>query len=79
MMMSDDEHARREAAMERMLANPMPRDLARAVAEEIEPHTLNAGIKHREVMIAVKIAYPLIRDYLREHPEALAAGSTDGD
>lgn len=77
-MMTDEEHARREAAMERMLANPMPRDLSEAVAHEIEPHTLNAYLKHAEVMIAVEIAYPLIRDYLREHPEALADGSTDG-
>lgn len=76
--MTDDEHARREASMERMLANPMPRDLSQAVAAEIEPHTLNAGIKHREVMIAVEIAYPLIRDYLRENPEALADGDTGG-
>lgn len=77
-MMTDDEHARREAAMERMLANPMPRELSQAVADEIEPHTLNAAIKHREVMIAVEIAYPLIRDYLRDHPEALAEDASGG-
>ncbi len=69
--MTEDEHARLEVAMERMLANPMPPDLRTAVADEIEPHTLNAYLKHAEVMTAVKIAYPLIRDYLRDHPEVL--------
>jgi hypothetical protein len=69
--MTDEEQARREAAMERMLANPMPRELSQQVAAEIEPHTLNADLKHGEVMLAVKIAYPLIRDFLREHPESL--------
>jgi hypothetical protein len=62
-----EEEERREVAMQRMLDNPMPRELEQAVADEIEPHTLNASLKHREVMIAIAIAYPLIRDWSRDN------------
>lgn len=70
--MTAEEQARREAAMERAAATPLPRDLSRLIAAEIEPHTMNAGIDHGEVMIGVEIAYPLILDYLREHPDVPA-------
>ena len=68
--MTDEEHDRREVALQRALDNPMPSDLEEAVSNEIVPHCMNAYLKHGEVMIAVEIAYPLIRDYLRAHPEA---------
>jgi hypothetical protein len=62
--------SRREAALERAHDNPMPQDLRRAIADEIEPHTMNVEIDHGDVMTAIAISYPLIRDYLRAHPEA---------
>lgn len=55
---------RREAALQRALDNPMPAELDRAVSDEIVPHCMNAGLKHAEVLTAVHVAYPLIRDYL---------------
>lgn len=61
---------RREAAVQRGLDNPMPPELREAVADGIEPETINLYLKHGDVMGCIDIAYPLIRDYLREHPEA---------
>lgn len=63
-MTSEDED-RREAALQRALDNPMDDGLRRGIATEIEPHTMNMGIDHGEVMTAIDIAYPLIRDWLR--------------
>lgn len=65
-MMTDEEHERRVAALDRAAATPIPRDLSRRIAAEIETHTMNAGIDHGEVMIAVQVAYPLIVEYLAE-------------
>jgi hypothetical protein len=71
----DDIEARRGAALQRALDTPIPSELKQRLADEIEPHTMNAGIKHGEVMIAVQIAYPLIVDIDVEalHIESLAA------
>ena len=69
--LTDEERERREVAMQRALDNPMPSALEEAVSDEIVPHCMNAYLKHREVMLAVEIAYPLIRDFLRDHPEEL--------
>lgn len=65
-----EEQDQREAALLHALTNPMPRELSRAVADVIEPQTLNAGVDHGEVMSCIDVAYPLIRDFLRDHPEA---------
>lgn len=54
----------REARLQRALDDPMPPDLVRLVADYIEPQTINAGIKHGEVMTCIRVAYPVIRDYL---------------
>jgi hypothetical protein len=71
MTVDPETSTKRENALRLALDTPMPRDLNRAIAGEIEPHTMNVEIDHGEVMTAVKIAYPLILDYLREHPEVL--------
>lgn len=60
-----------EAAIQRGMDNPMPPALRESVADEIERETLNTDLKHRAVMGCIDIAYPLILDYLRGHPEAL--------
>jgi hypothetical protein len=61
-----------EAGVARGLANPMPRDLNEQVKDVIEPQTINGGIKHGDVMDCIHVAWPVILDYLREHPELLA-------
>lgn len=66
--LTPEEEDQREAALQRALDNPMPLELEEAVSDAIVPHTLNASLKHREVMIAIEIAYPVIRDYLRNNP-----------
>lgn len=69
-MLDDDELARYEAMQQRAEETPMPRELEEQVADWIVPHTMNSQLKHGEVVIAIEYAYPLIRDYLRAHPEA---------
>ena len=54
----------REESLQRALAEPMPRELRDQVAGLIEPHTVNAGIDHDEVMTCIEVAFPVIRDYL---------------
>lgn len=69
--MDEETRARLDAIEQRAADIPMPRDLRSTVADGIEPHTMNYGIKHGPVLEAIELAYPLILDYLREHPEAL--------
>jgi hypothetical protein len=68
--MTDDELG---AAVERVLGhaldNPIPKELREAIADQIEPYTINAYLKHDEVMTCIKIAFPLIRDYLARQAE----------
>lgn len=66
--MEPEEYEALNRALQRALDNPIPHELGRLIADEIEPFTMNAGIKHGEVMSAINIAYPLIRDYL--NPES---------
>lgn len=49
------------------LDNPMPAPLTQQIANWIEPHTMHVEADHADVMDAIKIAFPLIRDYLTEH------------
>jgi hypothetical protein len=51
----------------------MPPELRGQVEDLIEPHTMNMGIDHGDVMDCIKVAYPVIRDWLREHPGFLRA------
>lgn len=69
--MDNETKANLEAAEQRMLDNPLPDELHVDLADYIEPYTLNLGIKHRDVFEGIEFAYPLILDYLREHPEVL--------
>lgn len=52
--------------------NPLPTDLGRHLADYIEPATMNMHLDHADVMDVIAIVYPEIRDYFRNHPEALA-------
>lgn len=58
-----------DASLERAMAEPIPRELSEIIANLIEPHTINMYLKHRDVMRCIVVAFPVIRDYLREHPE----------
>jgi hypothetical protein len=57
----------REQTVQLGLDNPMPKELRQQIEDWIEPQTINMGIKHGDVMDCVRIAFPLIRDYLAEH------------
>lgn len=59
-----------EAGIQRALAEPIPAELRDVIKDTIEPHTINMQIKHRDVMECIRVAFPVIRDWLREHPEA---------
>jgi len=59
-----------EASLERAMAEPMPRELHGKIADLIEPHTMNTYADHGETMTCIEVAYPVIRDWLREHPES---------
>jgi len=48
----------------------MPHDLSNQIADLIEPHTVNMYLKHRDVMTCINVVFPVICDYLREHPQA---------
>ena len=52
----------------------MPAELRGLVEDLIEPHTINMGIDHGDVMSCIRVAWPVIRDWLREHPGFLRAG-----
>lgn len=53
-----------EMVVQFSLNHPMPPELAEQIANWIEPETLNCGLKHRDAMTCVHIAYPLIKAYL---------------
>lgn len=59
-----------DASLQRAMDEPMPRELRDQIADLIEPHTLNMYLKHRDVMDCIDVAFPVIRDYQREHPES---------
>ncbi|HEY9413431.1 MAG TPA: hypothetical protein VIQ30_01625 [Pseudonocardia sp.] len=68
--MSEEEQYRViEETTQRALDEPMPNDLRDQIADLIEPHTINARIKHADVMDCISVAFPVIRDYLRQHPD----------
>jgi hypothetical protein len=66
---SEEFGATLERNLEHALANPMPRELKQQLMTLIEPHTINMYLKHGDVMECIDVAYPAIRDYLREHGE----------
>lgn len=53
-----------EALLNEAEANPMAAGLREYIAERIVPYTINARLKHSDVMTAIEIAYPMIRDTL---------------
>jgi hypothetical protein len=63
---------RREKSLQRALDEPMPPGLKNRLASLIEPHTINMYLDHGDVMDCIDVAFPVIRDYLRKHPAALA-------
>jgi hypothetical protein len=62
----------REASLERAMDEPMPPELRGQLADLIEPHTINMYLKHGDVMDCIDVAWPVIRDWLRDHPADLA-------
>jgi hypothetical protein len=73
--MTPEQDARRVLSLRRALDEPMPSELQTQIADLIEPHTINMYLKHRDVMDCIDVAYPVIRDWLREHPGFLRAQS----
>ena len=67
--LTPDQIASMDASLERAMAEPMPAELDAQIQDLIEPHTINMYLKHRDVMDCIDVAFPVIRDYLREHPE----------
>jgi hypothetical protein len=59
----------REVSLQRALDEPMPRDLNQRIMDLIEPHTMNTGADHDDTMTCIQVAFPVIRDYLRSHPD----------
>ena len=72
--MTPEQTAAYEAGLRRSLDEPMPAELRGLVEDLIEPHTINMGIDHGDVMSCIRVAWPVIRDWLREHPGFLRAG-----
>lgn len=70
--MTPDQIAAHDASLERAMAEPMPRELRDQLAGLIEPHTINMYLNHRDVMDCIDVSWPVIRDWLREHPDDLA-------
>jgi hypothetical protein len=68
-----EQNRSREATLQRSLDEPMPRELTGQIQDLIEPHTMNMYLKHGDVMTCIDVAFPVIRDWLRAHPEDLAA------
>lgn len=73
-MSPEQEEEAREASLLRAMAEPMPADLKTQVENLIEPHTINMGADHGDAMTCIRVAWPVIRDWLRDHPEDLAEG-----
>lgn len=70
-MLDEFEVERLEEAQERSELKPLPGELETRIGLWIEPHTMNVQAEHADVMEAIELAYPLICDYLRNHPEEL--------
>lgn len=49
--------------------NPIPPDLKEQIGNWIKPQTMHTETDHADVMDAIAIAYPLIRDWFGERPE----------
>jgi hypothetical protein len=64
-----EQSASHDASLQRALDEPMPRDLRKSIAALIEPHTINMSLDHGDTMDCIDVAFPVIRDYLRAHPE----------
>jgi hypothetical protein len=67
-----EQDAQIEADLGRYQAAPMPPGLRAAIADRIEAHTMNMGIKHGDVMSCIRVAWLVISDHLRDHPGDLA-------
>lgn len=66
--LTPEQSASLDASLERALSEPIPLDLRRQIEDLIEPHTINMYLKHGDVMSCIRVAFPVIRDYLREYP-----------
>lgn len=76
--LSPEHNRSREATLQRSLDEPMPRALTEQIGDLIEPHTMNMYLKHGDVMTCIAGAFPVIRDWLRAHPEDFAASVEPG-
>ncbi|MFE2994184.1 hypothetical protein ACFXG4_04120 [Nocardia sp. NPDC059246] len=65
--LTDDQSRHIEATLQRALDEPMPPELKTRIKALIEPHTINMQIKHGDVMQCIRVAFPVIRDWLRDN------------
>lgn len=65
--LTPEQEEQMDKTLERAMAEPMPPELRGQIEDLIEPHTMNMYLKHRDVMDCIRVAFPVIRQYLREH------------
>jgi hypothetical protein len=70
--LTPEQSASRVESLQRSLDEPMPDPLRGQLEDLIEPHTINMYLDHGDVMTCIDVAFPVIRDYLRERVIALA-------
>jgi hypothetical protein len=71
--LSAEQDAAIEADLRRYRAAPMPPELREQIENLIEPHTMASETEHSAVMECIRVAWPAIRDWLRDHPGDMAA------
>lgn len=75
--MSPEQEAAIEADLARYRAAPMPPELREQVENLIEPHTMASETEHSAVMECIRVAWPVILDWLAAHPGDLAGRNTE--
>lgn len=70
--LSEEQLRLHDVTLIRAMAEPMPPVLRMALAHLIEPHTMNMYLDHGDTMTCIEVAWPVIRDYLGNHPELLS-------
>jgi hypothetical protein len=67
--LTPDQLRRHDESLTRAMAEPIPAELRAEIVNLIEPHTMNMYLDHGDTMTCIEVAFPVIRDYLRAHPE----------
>ncbi len=65
----EDYRSAREANLRRALEEPMPPELKARINALVVPTAVGMQIRHEAAMECIDVSFPVIRDWLREHPE----------